>query len=67
MDAKGGDVDLLILCPEGSVEELKRHKSKILLDIEKQTGEQRIDLTIDSLIQKSSFVNSILSSAVEFN
>jgi predicted nucleotidyltransferase len=64
--AKGGDIDLLILCDTGAKEDFLSVKSKILLEIEKRIGERRVDLTVSSRdpFEQSDFVKVILQKAI---
>lgn len=63
--AKGGDIDLLLLCDPASQSEVSALKLKILVSIEKRIGERRVDLTISSRnpAEQSEFVRSIVSKA----
>ncbi len=62
---KGGDIDLLILCEESSLEEIKNRKHILLNRIKKYLGERKIDLTIRGKDQKDPFIESIRADLVK--
>jgi predicted nucleotidyltransferase len=66
---KGGDIDLLVVANAFVCEKLKVIKFKISDDIQKQIGEQKIDITFatkDSLA-KDEFLKSIFPGALKLD
>jgi len=63
--ARGGDIDLLILSEGSHIQELISLKRKIVVQIQKNIGERKIDLTISSKnkADQDDFVQSILPKA----
>lgn len=43
---KGGDIDLLLVCPESGYKEILEKKLLIKAELEFSVGEQRVDLTL---------------------
>lgn len=48
LNAKGGDIDLLLVVDDNLVSAIKWDKHKLLVAIKTQIGEQKIDLSIAS-------------------
>lgn len=48
-NAKGGDIDLLLIIDKSTLSDLKKIKHRLLATLKKGIGEQKIDLTICSL------------------
>lgn len=63
-NAKGGDIDLLLLVDAADCEELAMKKYKILASIKAAIGERRIDLTIAAEGSDDPFIATILPTAV---
>jgi predicted nucleotidyltransferase len=65
-NAKGGDIDLLLILPDDKVSELKMLKPNLLVAMKNKIAEQRIDLTITCLkdIKSSSFLSLVLPDSV---
>lgn len=67
-EAKGGDIDLLLITDnENFANELLLNKHKILTDIKKEIGDQKIDLKIAPYqeMQADPFLQIILSDSIE--
>lgn len=64
--ARGGDIDLLLLCEDSDLDALMSLKGKALVEIEKNIGERRVDLTIatNASTRQSEFVRSIIERAI---
>ncbi len=66
-NAKGGDIDLLLLLQDThAAEQLAEEKYKILAAIKKYLGDQKIDLKIATTldIQQDSFLQIILPTSI---
>ncbi len=60
-NAKGGDIDLLLILEDNLVDDIKWVKHMLLVELKNAIGDQRIDLTITSQerIQASAFLSMI--------
>lgn len=58
---KGGDIDLILLCPESSYKNILDMKFRIKSELEFALDEQRVDLTIttESLLNSGPFLLSV--------
>jgi predicted nucleotidyltransferase len=58
---KGGDIDLVLLCPESSYINILDIKFRIKSELEFALDEQRVDLTVttDSLLNSDPFLLSV--------
>ncbi len=64
---KGGDIDLLLLCPESRYQQILEKKYLIKAELEFSVGEQRVDLTFATLdkLDKEPFLLSIRDQLME--
>ncbi len=60
-DKKGGDIDLILLCPESSYNNILNMKFRIKSELEFSLDEQRVDLTIttESILNSDPFLLSV--------
>ena len=58
---KGGDIDLVLLCPESSYKNILDLKFKIKSELEFALDEQRVDLTVttESILNSDPFLLSV--------
>lgn len=58
---KGGDIDLIFLCPESSYKNILEMKFRIKSELEFALDEQRVDITIatESLLNSDPFLLSV--------
>lgn len=63
---RGGDIDLLLLISDASLEKTRLLKPELLVEIKERIGEQRIDLTLCSneSIKNSAFLSSIYPNSI---
>jgi|CXWL01.1.fsa_nt_gi predicted nucleotidyltransferase len=63
---KGGDIDLLVLAPSPTIKALQSEKHFLLAEFKKETGDQRVDLTLAEapLARKDPFIRHALQAAV---
>lgn len=63
-NAKGGDIDLVLITSHKTAEKLMYFKAKILSEIKTIIGDQKIDLLIATFHDQDIFVQTILPSSV---
>lgn len=65
-DLKGGDIDLLLLVKSEILQELRSMKYKLLIEIESQIGEQKIDLLLatSEMLKQDPFLSKIYPEAI---
>ena len=58
---KGGDIDLILLCPESSYKNILNLKFRIKSELEFALNEQRVDLTVttESILNSDPFLLSV--------
>lgn len=63
---KGGDIDLLVVCEDKDKARVYELKYKISAEIQKQIGEQRVDITVAARheCETDVFLKSIFSTAI---
>lgn len=68
-NAKGGDIDLLLIVNNDEVEQATWNKHRLLANIKQDIGDQKIDLTISSksLIQSNPFLKMIYPTSQRIN
>lgn len=66
---KGGDIDLLLVCPEHLYSNILENKFRIKSELEFVVGEQRVDLTLATpqKLETELFLKSIKTNAVELS
>lgn len=64
-EARGGDIDLLILVTfDDTASNLMYLKSKILSEIKSVIGDQKIDLLITTFMKQDLFIQSVLPDSI---
>lgn len=66
---RGGDIDLLLVCPETLYSSILEKKFRIKAELEFAVGEQRVDLTLATpqKLESDPFLVSIRPSAIEIS
>ncbi len=66
---KGGDIDLMVVCPEYLYLKILENKFRIKSEIEFVVGEQRVDLTLATpqKLESELFLKSIKDEAIELS